>query len=120
MQNDFDREQFRRRLKFLREYRQLSQRQVADALHIERSTYTSYETGRSEPSLQNLKRLAALYQVSTDFLLDSSPMTCREGGFMGAFLTPLPYCQSPAKGFIPVTVWAERGSTGNPFRYCGQ
>lgn len=78
MQNDFDREQFRRRLKFLREFRQLSQRQVADALHIERSTYTSYETGRSESSLQNLKRLAALYQVSTDFLLDSSPMGRRK------------------------------------------
>ena len=78
MQNNFDREQFRHRLKFLRECRQLSQRQVAAALHIERSTYASYETGRSEPSLQNLKRLAALYQVSTDFLLDSTPIGRRQ------------------------------------------
>ena len=78
MQNNFDREQFRQRLKFLRECRQLSQRQVSAALHIERSTYASYETGRSEPSLQNLKRLAALYQVSTDFLLDSTPIGRRQ------------------------------------------
>ena len=78
MQNNFDREQFRQRLKFLRECRQLSQRQVAASLHIERSTYASYETGRSEPSLQNLKRLAALYQVSTDFLLDPTPIGRRQ------------------------------------------
>ena len=97
MQNDFDREQFRRRLKFLRESRQLSQRQVADALHIERSTYTSYETGRSEPSLQNLKRLAALYQVSTDFLLDSSPRR----RFHGSLSDPFAVLSINGKGLYP-------------------
>lgn len=56
----------------LRRYREscaLSQQQVADALHINRSTYTKYETGKSEPGLGMLVRIAAIFHVSPDKLL---------------------------------------------------
>lgn len=56
----------------LRHYREacvLSQKQVADALNIERSTYTKYETGDTEPNLNTIVRLAAIYNVSPTELL---------------------------------------------------
>ena len=56
----------------LRHYREacaLSQKQVADALNIERSTYTKYETGDSEPNLNTLVKIAAIYNVSPIELL---------------------------------------------------
>ncbi len=56
----------------LRHYREacvLSQKQVADALNIERSTYTKYETGDTEPNLATIVRLAAIYNVSPAELL---------------------------------------------------
>ena len=62
----------------LRHYREacaLSQRQVADALNIERSTYTKYETGDTEPNLNTIVRLAAIYNVSPTELL---PMDAAE------------------------------------------
>ena len=63
------------RLRYYREACVLSQRQVADALNIERSTYTKYETGVSEPNLTMIVKLAAIYNVSpTDLLpMDSVP-----------------------------------------------
>lgn len=56
----------------LREYREacaLSQQQVADALNIERSTYTKYETGKTEPNLVTLVKLAVIFNVSPEALL---------------------------------------------------
>ncbi len=56
----------------LRHYREacvLSQRQVADALNIERSTYTKYETGDTEPNLYTLVRIAAIFGVDPSQLL---------------------------------------------------
>ena len=57
------------KLRYYREACVLSQKQVADALNIERSTYTKYETGGSEPSLKMLVRIAAIYNVSPEKLL---------------------------------------------------
>lgn len=58
------------KLKAFRESRGYSQNQLADYLGIERSSYTRYETGETEPSLFALKKLSILYGVSADFLLD--------------------------------------------------
>ena len=52
----------------LREYRRLcglTQDQVASVLNINRTTYTKYETGVSEPSYELLKKIVALF--GTDF-----------------------------------------------------
>ena len=61
----------------LRQFRELcdySQQQVADCLNIDRSTYSYYESGRTEPSIDNLKKLAAIFGVSILELLEvSSP-----------------------------------------------
>ena len=47
----------------------LSQRQVADCLGVNRSTYTYYENGRSEPDINTLKLLAKIFNVSFISLL---------------------------------------------------
>lgn len=56
-------------LRYLRRYNRVTQKQTADALHIERSTYAYYELRKTEPSLSMLVRLARLFDVTTDFLL---------------------------------------------------
>ena len=55
-------------LKLLREQHELTQKQVADALNIERSTYTYYERGRTLPTFATIYKLAKIFNVSIDAL----------------------------------------------------
>lgn len=57
------------RLKKLREEKNLTQAQVAKILGVSRTTYTQYETGKSEPDLATVSKLAEIYETSVDFLL---------------------------------------------------
>lgn len=60
---------FSNRLRYLRQCRNYSQKEIAYLLGLSRSAYALYETGRRDPSLETLLRLADLYGVSTDYLL---------------------------------------------------
>ena len=60
-------------LRHLRGYNAVTQREIADALCIDRSTYAYYELGETQPSLLMLARLAKLYDVTTDYLLGIQP-----------------------------------------------
>ncbi len=51
----------------------LSQQQVADLLNVHRSTYSYYELGTTEPSLDNLRRLSQMFHVSLYELLELEP-----------------------------------------------
>ena len=44
--------------------------EIADVLQIDRSTYAYYEAGKTEPSLQKLKRIANLYGLTSDDLIE--------------------------------------------------
>ena len=57
------------RLRSLRSYHSLTQEEVAAALFINRSTYSYYEAGSTQPSLSVLAKLALFYDVTTDYLL---------------------------------------------------
>lgn len=57
------------RLKELREERRLTQKQVADALHLNSVTYLHYEKNQREPPLPLLADMAAFYGVTVDYLL---------------------------------------------------
>lgn len=46
-----------------------SQRQMADFMKISKSTIASYETGRTQPDIETLGKLADFYEVSTDWLI---------------------------------------------------
>lgn len=56
-------------LKELRESRKLDQQDLADLLHVSRSTIANYETGRREPDYDKLLQLAEFFEVSVDYLL---------------------------------------------------
>lgn len=57
------------RLREIRKLKRLTQQDIADYLHVNRSTYTYYETGKTQPSVQTIYKLAKLYKVSTDLLI---------------------------------------------------
>ena len=56
-------------LRTLRNNCTLTQQQVADALHLDRSTYAYYERGTTEPELKTVKKLAAIFNVDPTLLL---------------------------------------------------
>lgn len=57
------------RLRRLRSQREASQGEVANALGIGRATYANWETSRTAPAPDTLRRLADFYSVSVDYLL---------------------------------------------------
>lgn len=57
------------RLRDLREDRDLSQRAVAELLHIRQNTYSQYETGRRQIPIALLIQLSEFYETSVDYLL---------------------------------------------------
>lgn len=58
-----------KKLKLLRNNKKLTQADVAKYLDVSRTTYTQYETGKSEPDLATVDRLAEFFSVSVDYLL---------------------------------------------------
>lgn len=62
-------EVFKHRIIEARKENKLSQREVADKLKISKSTIASYESGRTEPDLETLGKLAQLYCHTTDYFL---------------------------------------------------
>lgn len=53
----------------LRVFNNLTQQEVAQALGIHRSSYACYELARTRPEYETLIQLAALYDVSIEYLL---------------------------------------------------
>jgi DNA-binding XRE family transcriptional regulator len=49
----------------------LTQQQVADALNINRTTYTKYETGVSEPSHELLGKIVKMFGIDYNAILDN-------------------------------------------------
>ena len=61
------------KLQQIREERGLKQKDVAADLNISRSTYSSYETGAREPSLDMLIKIADYFGLSIDDMLSHHP-----------------------------------------------
>lgn len=58
-----------KRIRDLREDRDLTQTAAAEYLNMQRSVYRRYESGEREIPVWALAALADLYRVSTDYLL---------------------------------------------------
>lgn len=59
-------------LRSLRQRKNLSQKEFANAIYITPSAVSQYETGRTMPNRDTLERIANFFGVSTDYLLGCS------------------------------------------------
>ncbi|QQK75501.1 helix-turn-helix transcriptional regulator [Salicibibacter cibarius] len=71
---------FSERLKYTRESKKeiednWTQQYVAEQIGVARSTYTAYERGTKQPSLDTVNALADLLDVSVDYLLGRTEKT---------------------------------------------
>lgn len=62
------------RLQEQRQLKNLSQKEVGNAINVSASIVSNYEKGERTPSLEVLMALARLYQCSTDYLLGFEKM----------------------------------------------
>ena len=63
----------------------MTQEEIADKLHIKQNTYSQYENGLREPSIEILKQLAVLFETSVDYIVPNpnphaSPLTLTSWG----------------------------------------
>lgn len=58
------------RLRDLREDHDLTQKALAEYLHIRQNTYSQYENGQRQLPLECLVKLAHFYHTSTDYILE--------------------------------------------------
>ncbi|MCL2298605.1 MAG: helix-turn-helix domain-containing protein [Firmicutes bacterium] len=67
-------------LKTLRKENGLTQQQVADYLHLDRSSYAYYESGRTKINIDILMRLAQFFQISLAMLVgEELPAQLKDG-----------------------------------------
>ena len=59
-----------KRLKDLREDKDLKQKDIAEFLKITRQQYGLYETGKRDIPAEFIKSLAMFYNTSTDYILE--------------------------------------------------
>lgn len=62
-----------KRIRELRQAFGMTQAQLAERVHVSRSSVQSWENGMTYPSIDNSVALARLFHVSTDYLLAGSP-----------------------------------------------
>lgn len=60
------------RIRLLREDHNYTQKTMAEKLHVSQATYSRYESGMLDISIQGLILLADLYGVSVDYILGRS------------------------------------------------
>lgn len=62
---------FKDKIKYLRIHQELSQIEVANKLGLTQSTYSKYENGVHPPTIEILKKLAEIFDVSLDYLVEN-------------------------------------------------
>lgn len=69
-----------KRIRDLREDRDLTQQQLADRLNISQATYSRYESGNLDVPSSVLIRLSEFYSVSIDYILGQTNIPKRLDG----------------------------------------
>ena len=61
---------FCKNLREIRKSCNLTQKQVATALNVVESCYANWEQGRTEPNIEMLRKLTAIFNVSAEDLIN--------------------------------------------------
>ncbi len=59
------------KIKLYRENKKMTQNDIADVLEVSAATVSKYESGSLKPSIESLKRLSDLFEISIDELLNN-------------------------------------------------
>jgi transcriptional regulator with XRE-family HTH domain len=59
-------------IKYLRKQMHLTQEQMADKIGIKRSLLGAYEEGRADPRLNNLQKMAEIFNISVDMVISNN------------------------------------------------
>ena len=62
-------QEFKDRLKMLRKEKKLTQVKLGEMLNYGYTAIANYESGRNQPSIPDLKKIASIFDVSLDYLL---------------------------------------------------
>ena len=93
-------------LKRIRKQYKMTQEDVAKFLGISRSGYTYYETGKTVPSVEMLKKLATMYDTTIDDVVGMphkksvSGKSVAEANFISEGMDPLMYMKKEEKTLI--------------------
>ena len=93
-------------LKKIRKQYKMTQEDVAKFLGISRSGYTYYETGKTVPSVEMLKKLAMMYDTTIDNVVGmpqkkiSTGRAVAESNLISDALDPLMYMKKDEKTLI--------------------
>lgn len=69
--------EFTEELKSAREKVGMTQKEIAEILGIDKSTYSGYESGKRSPDVPRIKELAKILNVSADKLLGIEKESCK-------------------------------------------
>ncbi len=83
------------RIQYYRKRQGMSQEELGEQLYVSRQTVSQWETGQTQPSVDNLARLRDIFGVSIDDILGLTPMT--EEGEAPAGSVPPPAEPAPAE-----------------------
>ena len=87
-----------KKLRELRKERGWTQAILADRLHMHHSSICYWEKDLSEPPLEMVRKLALLFGVSADYLLDLPPRSAAAGGQTENTDTDEPVIPPPMSG----------------------
>ncbi len=60
-------------LRYIRQCEDVTQAEIAEAIHVDRSTYAYYELGKTLPSIFILIGIAKYYKIDIRYLLTKRP-----------------------------------------------
>lgn len=70
------------KIRSLRKQANMSQEQLSEKLNVSRQAVTKWETGRGFPDIENIRSIAALFEISLDDLLESKAPANDQKGFL--------------------------------------
>ncbi len=73
-------------LKKIRTAHNLTQQEVASVLGLDRTAYTQYETGKTKPTIETLKKLSNMYNATIGYIVgaekENHPERLKSAGFV--------------------------------------